>query len=102
LIPTPGFARQPHFESLARRSCIGMQIKSPPTERANPAPLPRKGGIAKQCGLDREHVKARQIASAITSLQDKHLEIVGFLLHTDIVRISGWASNAKIESMTVD
>jgi hypothetical protein len=79
-----------------------MKIKSPPAHSPSPTPLPHKGGPAEQCRLDGEHIKARHIAICVAALQDEHLEVVGFLLHTDIVCISGWASNAKIESMAAD
>jgi hypothetical protein len=85
-VAAPLLPPQPHFQSLACRSCIRMKVKSPPTQRADPTPLPHKGRVAQQRRLDCQHVEASQIAMTIASLQHNYLEIAGFLSHASIVR----------------
>ena len=53
-----------------------MKIEATTPERTYPSPFAHQGGVAKQCGLDREHVETSHVTAWISSLEHQHLQLV--------------------------
>ncbi len=91
-----------HENSISCRQCVVyvcVEVKPHPPHRSDPAPVARKGEVAKQRGLDAERIETRHVAAAFYTSKAKR---GGNIFHAPLFQDGIAETNELFESIDYD